>query len=165
MCFLLQPSPKATSMDVVGLYEAKLFPDGPVGYGGLSRRRSSSELPPTPPALMTEVELRNDGSKVRSYASKLCSSEVSCTDLMSNLQVVTIRSRVSIQNKSGVALYLLLSVPRAGSRPFFSEEVVLAPDDVKYVLKLFTSHSPSTVANAANCLYVPQVHFCVSTRS
>ena len=65
---------------------------------------------------------------------------------LSTDQVITLCSRVCIHNKSGQALHLLLAVPRAppapsssssgqqhyrGPAPFFSEETVLQPDEVK----------------------------------
>jgi hypothetical protein len=73
-----------------------------------------------PPVLISEVELQEDGSKV-----------------------VTLRSRVCVQNKAGAPVYLLITADNAGAttasgmaaRPNISvlEEVLLQPEETKYL--------------------------------
>jgi len=88
-----------------------------VGIYDIDLHTTPTTRHPSPrPSLVAEVELKDDGSKV-----------------------ITLRSRVSVHNKAGIPLHVMVAVPRLLGRPahtsaFFSEESILPPDDVKYVV-------------------------------
>lgn len=119
-------SSSTLSMDVVGLHDAGVIPITAPAAAAAAAGGGTAAVP-LPPVLISEVELQQDGSKV-----------------------VTLRSRVCVQNKAGAPIYLLViadsssccsSTAATGpagttaARPnlFFTEEVLLQPEETKYI--------------------------------
>ena len=111
-------SSSSLSMDVVGLHDAGILLAAP-GAAAAAAAAATASTPP--PVLISEVELQEDGSKV-----------------------VTLRSRVCVQNKAGKPIYLLViadnttsaaGATAAAARPnlSISEEVLLQPEETKYI--------------------------------
>lgn len=106
------------SMDVVGLHDAGVLHITAPAAAAPATGEGTTAVP-LPPVLISEVELQQDGSKV-----------------------VTLRSRVCVQNKAGKPIYLLIVAdsstdPAAttAARPSlsFTEEVLLQPEETKYI--------------------------------
>lgn len=125
-------SSSTLSMDVVGLHDAGVLPitapvaAAPAAGGGRTA---------LPPVLISEVELQQDGSKV-----------------------VTLRSRVCVQNKAGASIYLLIVAdssigPAAmtAARPnlSFTEEVLLQPEETKYIAAALLGPSTALFVRAS----------------
>lgn len=118
-------------LDVVGDYDVALTPAQP------------HDCPIPTPQLTAQVHMQDEGAKVihtllltLSYHTGLAANWSLCVCVL--CQVVTLRGRVCVHNHSGQPCHLLLALPRAarqqayhGPAPFYSEECVLQPHEVK----------------------------------